>query len=203
MRKSGALLRLLLILALLPALPAPRPAEAQPAPEEKTVRPGFAGVCTAEQAAAIEEAFVLAERRVRRALELLEAEPAAPEFRRWFGEAPVKAVRTRLALVHGALTRRRPEDMACNVPRACQGAIVAYAMPATGAMGFCPRFFRMPERGLDSRFGTVVHELSHVVADTEDFAYGPRRAEALARENPGLAVRNADNLQYFVESVER
>lgn len=200
MRRWTVLSLAWLALALLPA---PLPGLAQPAPDPKTVRPGFAGVCTAEQAAVIEEAFVAAERRVRRALELLAAEPAMPEFGRWFGDGSAKAVRTRLTLILGALTRHRPEDMACNVPRACEGAIVAYASPATGAMGFCPRFFRMPERGLDSRFGTVVHELSHVVADTEDFAYGPRRAEALARENPGLAVRNADNLQYFVESLER
>ena len=193
----GRVLWLLGVLLLAPA------ALAQQTPEPKTVRPGFAGVCTAEQAAVIEEAFVQAERRVGRAIELLAAEPALPEFARWFGDGSVKAVRARLTLIHGALMRHRPEDMACNVPRACAGAIVAYAIPATGAMGFCQRFFRMPERGLDSRFGTVVHELSHVVADTEDFAYGPRRAEALARENGGLAVRNADNYQYFVESVER
>jgi peptidyl-Lys metalloendopeptidase len=197
---AGGLRRGLWLVGLLLLAPA---ALAQQPPEPKTVRPGFAGVCTAEQAAVIEEAFVTAERRVRRAIELLEADPAMPEFTRWFGDGSVKAVRQRLALIHGALNRRRPEDMACNVPRACEGAIVAYAIPATGAMGFCQRFFRMPERELDSRFGTVVHELSHVVADTEDFAYGPRRAEALARENPGLAVRNADNFQYFVESVAR
>lgn len=196
----GALGRVLWLVGALLLAPV---ALAQQAPDPKTVRPGFAGVCTAEQAAVIEAAFVTAERRVRRALELLDAEPSMPEVTRWFGDAPVKAVRMRLALIHGALTRHRPGDMACNVPRACEGAIVAYAIPATGAMGFCQRFFRMPERGLDSRFGTVVHELSHVVADTEDFVYGPRRAEALARENGGLAVRNADNFQYFVESVER
>ena len=182
---------------------APAGALAQQQPEPKTVRPGFAGVCTADQAATVEAAFVMAERRVRRAIELLAADPAMPEFTRWFGDGSVKAVRGRLALIHGALTRPRPEDIACNSPRACEGTTVAYAIPTTGAMGFCPRFFAMPERGLDSRFGTVVHELSHVVADTEDLAYGPRRAEALARRNPGQAVRNADNFQYFVESLER
>jgi hypothetical protein len=95
----------------------------QPGP--KTVRPGFAGVCTAEQAATVEAAFVMAERRVRRAIELLAAEPAMPEFTRWFGDGSVKAVRERLTLIQGALTRPRPEDIACNSPRACEGTTVA------------------------------------------------------------------------------
>ncbi|MFN7633564.1 MAG: hypothetical protein ACK5PI_02425, partial [Acetobacteraceae bacterium] len=105
---------------------APAGALAQQQPEPKTVRPGFAGVCTADQAATVEAAFVMAERRVRRAIELLAADPAMPEFTRWFGDGSVKAVRQRLALIHGALTRPRPEDIACNSPRACAGPTVAY-----------------------------------------------------------------------------
>ncbi|MCX7685235.1 MAG: M35 family metallo-endopeptidase [Acetobacteraceae bacterium] len=199
MIRRGVWLALLLLFGLGLA----GPGRAQPAPEPKQVRPGVAGVCTDRHHAVIDEAYAEAARRVRLALARLSAGEPPPEFRRWFGDAPAKPVETRLRLILAALERGRPHDTACEQPRACQGTVAAYAMPATGALGFCARFFRMPDAGLDSRFGTVIHELSHLVADTEDFAYGPRRAEALARENPGLAVRNADNLQYFVESLGR
>lgn len=178
-------------------------AAAQTAPEPKLVRPGVAGVCTDQHHAAIDSAYAEAARHVRTALAQLAAGEAQAEFRRWFGTAPVKPVEERLRRILAALEAGRPYDTACEQPRSCQGSVAAYAQPRTGAMGFCARFFRMPDTGLDSRFGTVVHEVSHLVADTEDIAYGPRRAEALARENPGLALRNADNYQYFVESLAR
>lgn len=190
-------------LVVVVALATPGFALAQAAPEPKVVRPGVAGVCTDRHQATIDEAYRVAAERTRVALAALAANPEHPNLRRWFGDTPAKVVETRLRLILGGLERGRPHDTACEQPRACQGPIAAYAVPMSGALGFCVRFFRMPDAGFDSRFGTVIHEVSHLVADTEDFAYGPRRVEALARENPGLAARNADSYQYFVETIGR
>ncbi len=196
----GAWLRGIVVAVVLAA---PGLALAQAAPDPKTVRPGFAGVCTDQHHATIDEAYREAAVQVRVAIAALAANPNHPNLLRWFGDTPAKSVATRLRLILGGLERGRPRDTACEQPRACEGPIAAYAVPMTGSLGFCVRFFRMPDRGFDSRFGTVIHEVSHLVADTEDFAYGPRRAEALARQNPAMAARNADSYQYFVETIGR
>ena len=55
--------------------------------------------------------------------------------------------------------------------------------------------------------GVIVHELSHALAGTVDIqlgegvtAYGVENFKKLAKENPQLAVQNADKPEYFVES---
>lgn len=70
-----------------------------------------------------------------------------------------------------------------------------------GLLGLCRPFFTLGETGLDSRSGTLGHELSHGYADTDDHAYGPAACLALAKSQPDRAVRNADSVQYFLEDV--
>ena len=80
-------------------------------------------------------------------------------------------------------------------------------------INLCPSFFAMPgvagivaggvsfETG--TREGTIIHEVSHfeAVAATGDHCYGRSDCAVMARRDPGLAVRNADSYQYFVEDV--
>jgi peptidyl-Lys metalloendopeptidase len=56
-----------------------------------------------------------------------------------------------------------------------------------------------PLVGHDSKAGTIIHELSHLVGGTGDKAYGTVNCSALAKSNPGKAVRNADSYEYFAE----
>jgi peptidyl-Lys metalloendopeptidase len=65
----------------------------------------------------------------------------------------------------------------------------------------CYYFFRAPNMGRDSAAGTLVHEMSHfnVVAGTDDYVYGAAGAQNLAATNPRLAIKNADNYEYFAE----
>lgn len=58
-----------------------------------------------------------------------------------------------------------------------------------------------------SKFETLVHELTHVLIGTKDealangnTAYGAQRALALAVENPTKACNNAENWAIFIES---
>ena len=53
----------------------------------------------------------------------------------------------------------------------------------------------------------IVHELSHALAGTVDIqldegvsVYGVENCKKLPKENPQLAIQNADNCEYFVES---
>ena len=82
-----------------------------------------------------------------------------------------------------------------------------YAYVHKGAMiiHLCKKYFKADLTGKDSKMGTIVHELSHVLADTDDVklkgnkSYGQDACLFLAKENPEKAVCNADNYEYFSE----
>jgi peptidyl-Lys metalloendopeptidase len=65
----------------------------------------------------------------------------------------------------------------------------------------CPLFWSAPTSGFDTQFGTIVHELSHEVADTDDIVYGTTDARDLATNDPSDAIKNADNHEYFEEDL--
>lgn len=67
-------------------------------------------------------------------------------------------------------------------------------------------FWTSPETGFSSKPGTLVHELSHFyltghALDPEKGKYGTKPALELARTQPHLAIQNAENIEYFTESV--
>lgn len=73
------------------------------------------------------------------------------------------------------------------------GFLVAYAQPATGRMANCPLFYQLPalSTGCDeqSQASTILHEFTHVLAGTDDYAYGYARSTALSASQ---AINNAD-----------
>jgi hypothetical protein len=77
------------------------------------------------------------------------------------------------------------------------------ALPASGSLGFCPIFFRASDRGQDSRFGIVVHEVSHISIGTRDATYQPHQVLILAKDDPATAAMNADSYEYLVETLYR
>ncbi|WP_193776779.1 M35 family metallo-endopeptidase [Streptomyces sp. E2N166] len=83
----------------------------------------------------------------------------------------------------------------------CQPGWYAYTYRNTRKVWFCSGFWSAPLTGEDSKFGTVVHELSHAVCRTSDLAYGASGAHSLASTNPADAIRNADNHEYFTEHL--
>lgn len=66
----------------------------------------------------------------------------------------------------------------------------------------CNAFWNAPNLGIDSKAGTLVHEMSHftVVAGTSDYAYGTAACQRLASSNPKKAINNADCHEYFAET---
>ena len=52
---------------------------------------------------------------------------------------------------------------------------------------------------LDSQFQTFVHEITHMLLNTDDLAVGQKRSRMLARQSSFRAKNNADNWGYFVE----
>ncbi|QWT18906.1 hypothetical protein KPL74_14265 [Bacillus sp. NP157] len=96
-----------------------------------------------------------------------------------------------------------PLKKACGCPGRPPEAVAAAEDHNLYAMTFCPRFFTLPEDDpVSSRTGTVVHEMSHfydhVSPGLSDFGYGKACAQDLALQDRATAVKNADNVEFFV-----
>lgn len=64
---------------------------------------------------------------------------------------------------------------------------------------FCDGFFGAGAGGgYDNQWGIVIHEVTHTAANTEDHSYSTRHARNLP---PNRAVDNADNYEYFFETL--
>ncbi|HEV7263715.1 MAG TPA: M35 family metallopeptidase [Falsiroseomonas sp.] len=160
-------------------------------------------VCASEHRLVIEEALGLARQRVAEAIRLVREQPEHGHLQRWFGTTPAGEVHESLRLTAIWLDRPERFKLLCNDPPACRGARMAYASPSRRIVGLCPAFFRASATGFDTSWGVLIHEASHLGAGTDDHAYGPRAALILAKADPQRAARNADNLEYFVETLPR
>lgn len=179
------------------------PALAHPGGVKDPAQASAPGACSTAQLAEIDAAWAEAGTAVAAAVARLNADPNLPELRRWFGTTPAKFVRMNLERIAAHIARGRPADTACEHPVACREQPFAYANPGTGAIGFCRPFFQAGARGQDSRFGIVVHEVSHLAVRTRDATYQPQRVLGLAKTEPAVAAMNADSYEYFVEELFR
>jgi len=91
----------------------------------------------------------------------------------------------------------------CNMPNT-----YAYVYPADPhhVVYLCEVFWRTTTQPFqrDSQPGTLIHEWSHFndMMDTNDYQYGTTNIQALARDDPCTARRNADNIEAFAEYVD-
>ncbi|HYX37138.1 MAG TPA: M35 family metallo-endopeptidase [Oligoflexus sp.] len=67
------------------------------------------------------------------------------------------------------------------------------------------KFFNAPDKGIDSKAGTLVHEGSHYESTmgARDHVYGAEGAEDLAKDDPAKARKNADNVEYLYETTAK
>ena len=78
--------------------------------------------------------------------------------------------------------------------------IIAYTHHRSTTIYLCALYCSAPDvKGYNTKLGTLIHEMSHAVAYTEDIVYGRRKCMALAQYQPEQAIRNADNYNYFSE----
>jgi len=117
--------------------------------------------------------------------------------RTWFGtfdSTRFGTLRTCFNNIQSCL--RDYQNYDCRGPQ-CSNNVYAYVFPgdATRRIYVCQVFWNIP----GERAETIVHEASHFnpVCRTNDFTYGRQNCQNLARNNPGNAVRNADNVCYF------
>ena len=85
---------------------------------------------------------------------------------------------------------------------ATNSEIIAYTYRKSTTVYLCADYRSAPDvKGRNTKLGTLIHEMSHAVAYTEDIVYGRRTCMAYAQYEPEDAIRNADNYNYFCESL--
>lgn len=165
---------------------------------------GFSGCSGAEQVdliAARETASLFAED----AVDYLVANTLDARYLVWFGANDAgryATVTDNFTNIQDAIDTAAPMNFDCTCTDAGTFAYVYSNSPYD--IYLCGAFWPAPPTGTDSKPGVLIHEVSHftVVADTDDHAYGQVDASALASSNPGLAVANADNYEYFAEEYD-
>jgi hypothetical protein len=122
-------------------------------------------------------------------------------YTEWFGAddaARYNAVREHFVAIRARLQMPHTYDGSGDD---CDPNTYAYTWADSDTVWLCSLWFTAPATGRDSKFGTYVHEWSHAVAETEDFASGHNGAHNLADTRPFDAIRNADNHEYMVETL--
>lgn len=127
-----------------------------------------------------------------------------PIYKKWFGEYNSERAQK---VVSALIALTRPEkcfSFNIYIDRSNNTDAVAYWMKSSdpkslSVIGLTMRYFKLKEGGVDSRIGTIAHELSHAFAGTVDHAYGVNNCIRLAKISPEYAIENADSYQYFVE----
>lgn len=82
-----------------------------------------------------------------------------------------------------------------------------YTTKGSRTIYLCQAYERAALTGEDSKMGTLLHELTHAVAYTDDVGcddgkkcYGRERCRSMADAHPDRAVKNADSYEFFLES---
>jgi peptidyl-Lys metalloendopeptidase len=93
----------------------------------------------------------------------------------------------------------------CDPPDCGSDSVFAYVYPTdtTKTVYLCGAYWKAKLTGYDSQQGVIVHELSHfnAIGGTKDYAYGVAAAKQLAISSPAKAIANADNYEYYCETV--
>ena len=129
---------------------------------------------------------------------------AGARYVHWFGTydaARWAAVRDHYTAAEAALASAAI-TIICHDPDCNPGTYAFVYPPSPYNVYVCDAFWTAPATGTDSKAGTLIHEFMHfnVVAGTDDWVYGQSGAASLAISNPGHAVANSDNHEYFSEN---
>ena len=127
--------------------------------------------------------------------------PTDSAYRTWFGaydSSRYATVQSHFVSIFSAFNTKTV-DFYCD----CTSSAYAYVYSNRPyEIHLCNAFWNAPNLGIDSKAGTLVHEMSHftVVAGTSDYAYGTSACQSLANKKPARAVNNADSHEYFAET---
>jgi len=170
----------------------------------------FSG-CTASQRATIAAALWAAQDIALDALGMLNSTPKgvrgyADRYTEWFGtytSSRYDDVVQHFEEISDALINDIEElEFECHDCPKCKPNYFAYIYKGGDVRIYlCNQFWKAPKLGTDSQAGTIIHEVSHEVSDTEDHEYRQSDCRKLASSDPDRAVENADSHEYFAENT--
>ena len=118
----------------------------------------------------------------------------------WFGVNQVENVAEKLQRMADVLKTQRITYIFHGPD--CDADTYAYIetlLPRT--VFLCQGYVDAPPTGANSKMGILTHELSHDIVRTNDHAYGQSACKMLAKGAPYDAIDNADNFEYFLETL--
>jgi peptidyl-Lys metalloendopeptidase len=135
----------------------------------------------------------------------------APRYSNWFGtytSARYKTISNNFNRIHDVIANRQIAfDCTCNISGIDPANVFAFIeIPFRYyQIHLCGQFWNTNMTGVDSKAGTIIHEISHfnIVANTTDnnSALNPFGAQRLAQTIPNAAIVNANNHEYFAENT--
>lgn len=126
---------------------------------------------------------------------------ALDHYERWFG--PMDMARSQFVL--DTFRSIQQSLSSSSLTFQCDEHRKAYAFVDTSdhqlKIWLCSLFWnRAQSSGINSRGGVLIHELSHEANQRiGDFVYGTNHAQGISSAD--IAIRNADNYQFFAESI--
>ena len=123
-------------------------------------------------------------------------------YRKWFGAADSGRINTveNVYLDMYLATENTVFDFVYHGSD-CDSTTVAYTCFNCRDISFCDIYFSFPNTGINSKMGTIIHELTHALESIPDREYGTADCKSLASNNPADAIDNADNYEYYSESL--
>ena len=163
--------------------------------------------CNATQQGTLTSAKSTADLMSGAALTSLAGNPGA-SYTTWFGVYDADRYATagqHFNAIHGAFDLQGSIAATIAFDCSCKKRnVYAYVYPTKPYLIYlCGAFWAAGPRGTDSQPGTLIHEMSHfqVVASTTDYGYGQAFCKDLALTDPAKAIFNADNHEYFAETL--
>jgi peptidyl-Lys metalloendopeptidase len=169
--------------------------------------------CSATQRNTLDEALTQSEILAEESSNALvstsvQQRPNANRYSTWFGDytsSRYNTVSNKFNKIHDVLANKQVTfDCFCDPAIFDPVTTFAYVNPGQPyRIHLCDVFWEINMLGVNSKAGTIIHETSHfnVVANTNDHQYGPADVQNLAETNPGLAIDNADNYEFFAENT--
>jgi peptidyl-Lys metalloendopeptidase len=169
--------------------------------------------CSATQRNTLDEALTQSEILAEESSNALvstsvQQRPNANRYSTWFGDytsSRYNTVSNKFNKIHDVLANKQVTfDCFCDPAIFDPVTTFAYVNPGQPyRIHLCDVFWEINMLGVNSKAGTIIHETSHfnVVANTNDHQYGPADVQNLAETDPGLAIENADNYEFFAENT--
>jgi len=154
--------------------------------------------CSPAQRRITNEAHLAAYRYAKSAILKLENNENMAKL--WFGESRVSSA----IEVFEKMAEILQKDRVIYVygGKYCDAGTFAYTYSGTRKIFLCKEYQKAPKLAeFDSKMGILTHELSHAICHTKDIVYGISACKKLAKKASHRAVKNADNYEYYVETL--